>query len=219
MNSTAPATTLPAMLYLLSIDLDKHKLADRKKTGYILRAAALIELAVRGNLADVDGKVRVRNDMATGDPVLDAVLAEIAATRDRSWKDWTRHHDGEMVDAVEAQLVRAGSIAVHKHALLGDKVEVLDSTAIGPLQRLVVSTLSGQEELDRLDRRDAALTALAAIGELRTAIPDKERKAHQARVRLLTDQIGTSALALQSLVTELRWRRTNTGWINAATAR
>ena len=73
MTSSAPINSLPSMLYLLSIDLDKDQVPDRQKVGYVLRAAALVELDRRGNLTDVDGKVHVARDDATGDPVLDQV--------------------------------------------------------------------------------------------------------------------------------------------------
>src|SRR5258707_1327137 len=121
MTPSAQPTSLPALLYLLSIDLDRHKLADRKKTGYIVRAAALVDLSLRGNLtADADGTVRIRGHAPTGDPVLDTVLRGIADDHHRSWKDWIRRHDHETLDALEDQLISAGAVSVERRAFLGD---------------------------------------------------------------------------------------------------
>src|SRR3979411_2070594 len=93
MPSSVQTNSLSAMLYLLGINLDKEKVPDRKKIGYVLRAAALIDLGLRGNLADVDGKVYVTSEKGTGDPVLDKVLGEITKDHARRWKYWVRHND------------------------------------------------------------------------------------------------------------------------------
>lgn len=218
MPSSVQTNSLPAMLYLLSINLDKEQVPDRKKIGYVLRAAALIDLGLRGKLADVAGKAHVTSEEGTGDPVLDEVLGEIAKNRDRKWKYWVRHNHSDTLDAVEDQLVSAGAIKVHARTLLADKVEVADSAAIGKLRQRVLTTLTGGQRIEKLDPYDVALTALAANGELSTAIPNKERRAHKDRVTALTEHIGTSAPAVKKLVTELRLVRTSAGWVGAANA-
>jgi hypothetical protein len=206
------------MLYLLSIDLGREKVPDRKKIGYVLRAGALVDLGLRGNLADVDGKVHVTSTEATGDPVLDKVLGEISRDRERKWTHWVRHHDSDTLDAVENQLACAGVIKVHQRTLLADKVETLDAAAVVQLRQRVLSTLTSAQHIEDLDPYDVALTAMAANGELSTAIPNKERRAHKDRVTGLTNHIGTSAPALKKLVTELHSVRTSAGWVGAANA-
>lgn len=218
MSPSIQANSLPAMLYLLSIDIDKEKLPDRKKIGYVLRAAALVELGLLGKLVDVDGKVHVTTEVGTGDPVLDKVLGEIAWNRDRKWKQWVRHDGSETLHAVESQLVSGGAIEIHARTLLADKVHAVDSVAIAKLRQRVLTTLSGGQHIEKLDPYDLALTALAANGELGMAIPNKERKAHKDRISALTDHIGACAPALRQLVAELRWLRTQGGWIGAANA-
>jgi hypothetical protein len=206
------------MLYLLSIDLGREKVPDRKKIGYVLRAGALVDLGLRGNLADVDGKVHVTSTEATGDPVLDKVLGEISRDRERKWTHWVRHHDSDTLDAVENQLACAGVIKVHQRTLLADKVETLDAAAVVQLRQRVLSTLTSAQHIEDLDPYDVALTAMAANGELSTAIPNKELRAHKARVRALTDYIGSSAPALKNLIAELHARRSVGGWLTAANA-
>jgi Golgi phosphoprotein 3 (GPP34) len=76
--------SLPARLYLLAYDRRRQRLTARTQLGYVLRAAALADLELRGNLTDQDGKARVAGDRVVADPVLDAVLQEIAGSRPRS---------------------------------------------------------------------------------------------------------------------------------------
>jgi hypothetical protein len=108
MSSPPQAYSLQGKLYLLGIDLDNERVPDRKKLGYVLRAAALINLGLRGNVADVDGKVQVTNDEGIGDSVLNLVLGVIAMGRDRKWKHWVRHNDRDTLNSVENQLMSAG---------------------------------------------------------------------------------------------------------------
>jgi hypothetical protein len=217
MSSPLQAYSLPGKLYLLGIDIDKERVPDRRKLAYVVRAAALIELGLRGNVADVDGKVQVTNDEGIGDPVLNLVLGEIAMGRDRKWKHWVRYNDRDTLNSVENQLMSAGAITVHERMILADRVHALDPPAIGQLRQRILTTLTGDQQIGTLDPYDVALTALAANGELRTAISSRERRAHKDRITALTRHIGTSAPALRSLVSELRSRR-STGWIGAANA-
>jgi hypothetical protein len=220
MPSSVHTQSLPELLYLLSIDLAKHKQSDRQKIGYIVRAAALTELGLRGSVADADGKVQVRRDASTGDPLLDSVLHEIADDRQRSWKDWVRRRERQTLDALENQLKGTGAITIEKHVVLGDKIWVTDVASVRALQKELLDTLTGGQSIDLLEPRTIALAALTANGELSTAIPDKVRKAHKDRVRTLTDQTGPAAGALKSVVSVLWWRRgSNGGAIAAANAR
>jgi hypothetical protein len=219
-SASADTLSLPELLYLLGIDLDKHKQSERLKLAYVVRAAALTELSLRGNIVDANGKIDMHHESSTGHPVLDGVLHEIADDRPRSWKDWIRRHERQTLEAVESQLKSAGAITIEKHLLLGDKVWVTDVARVRTLQRLVLDALTGGQPIDQLEPRTIALTALAANGELGTVIPHKVRKAHKDRVHTLTERAGPSAAALRSAVSELWWRRgSNSGAVAAANAR
>lgn len=169
MSSPARPDSLPALLYMLGIDLDAHKVPDRKKLGYVLRAATLVELGLRDNLADSDGKVQVTREARTGDAVLDTVLGEIAGDRGRKWKYWVRLNAGGTLSAVESHLVGAGAVQVRRRTLLADKVEVADPVAVGELRQRVLTTLTGGRHIEELDPYDVALTALAANGAPNTS--------------------------------------------------
>jgi hypothetical protein len=222
MSSSVPAKSLPAMLYLLSIDVDKEKVPDRTKIGWVLRSAALFELVLRGNLTDVNGKAHLAGEAAADDPVLDLVLGEIATDRDRRWSHWIRHHASGTLTAVEDQLMSTGAIKLQRRALLGDKVEVVDQAAHSQLRQRVLATLTGGAPIERLDVNDVALTELAAYGDVSTAIPHKERRAHKDRLKALTDHVGAGAPVLKKLVNEIRLMRAtrfNGAAVAAANAR
>jgi hypothetical protein len=73
--------SLPGQLYLLAYDPRKERLTARTQLGYLMRAAALTELRLRGHIADEGRKVRVTNPGGVADPVLGAVLREVADSR------------------------------------------------------------------------------------------------------------------------------------------
>jgi hypothetical protein len=147
----------------------------------------------------------VRSDAGIGDPLLDSVLREIAADRPRSWKDWIRRHDGDAVQAVEDQLTADGTVVIERRTLWGDRVDVVDPTVAVGLRQRVWQTLSDTGHIEQLEARDVAMTALAANGEVSTAISDKERKVHKNRIRTLTERVGPIGPALKGVILELKW--------------
>lgn len=222
MSSSVQAKSLPAMLYLLGIDVDKEKLPEPKKISYVLRAGALVELVLRGNLTDVDGKAHPVSEAATGDPVLDLVMGEVAKDRGQRWSHWIRHDARATLKALEDQLSSTGAIKMQRRMLLGDKVEVVDQAAHSQLRQQVLATLTGGAPVETLGVKDVALTALTAYGELTTAIPHKQRRAHKDRLKALTEHAGPSAPVVKKLADEIFWLKSsghNGGAIAAANAR
>ena len=69
---------LPCLMYLLAHDQAAEGPYDRPRTQLLLRAAALIDLALRGRLREDGGTVTVHGVEPTGDPVLDGVLRDAA---------------------------------------------------------------------------------------------------------------------------------------------
>jgi hypothetical protein len=84
MPTRTPPDTLPAKLYLLACDVDRHRLTDRRDLGYLLRGAVLADLSLRGCLSDDDGTAKPSSSKRSGDRVLDDVLREITEGRSRS---------------------------------------------------------------------------------------------------------------------------------------
>ena len=195
--------SLPARLYLLAYDKRRQRLTARTQLGYVLRAAALADLELRGDLADEDGKVRVVADRRVEDPVLDAVLQEIAGSRPRTWGHWVRAGQRATKRAVRDQLDAGRWIRVEPRRVLGlfpaATVTLRDPRALSRLTLNAARTLHGGRPAERLDRRDAALVALAAAGEL-PLLSRRQRREQRRRITRLTERSGSAAPALHTVV-------------------
>lgn len=195
--------SLPARLYLLAYDKRRQRLTARIQLGYVLRAAALADLELRGDLADEDGKVRVVADRRVEDPVLDAVLQEIAGSRPRTWGHWVRAGQRATKRAVRDQLDAGRWIRVEPRRVLGlfpaATVTLRDPRALSRLTLTAARTLHGGRPAERLDRRDAALVALAAAGEL-PLLSRRQRREQRRRITRLTERSGSAAPALHKVV-------------------
>ncbi|HSV66522.1 MAG TPA: GPP34 family phosphoprotein [Mycobacteriales bacterium] len=214
--------SLPARLYLLACDTRKERLTNRSMIGHALRAAALTDLLLTGQLADKRGKAVVADrtppggpmprdpmprDPVSSDPVLAAVLAEIRAGRPRSWKRWVRTGARPTRDAVRDQLMAGRWIRVEQHRILGlfptARITLRQPTVVSNLHRRVRTILVGAQPASRVDPRDAALVALAAAGELRTVLTRAQRREHKRRISQLTEASGPAVAALRKVVQEL----------------
>jgi hypothetical protein len=195
--------SLPARLYLLAYDKRRQRLTARTQLGYVLRAAALADLELGGSLTDEDGKVRVAADRPVGDPVLDAVLREIAGSRPRTWGHWVRAGQRVIKGAVRDQLEAGRWIRVEPRRVLGlfpsAAITLRDPRALSRLTASVARTLHGGQPAERVDRRAAALVALAAAGEL-PVLPRRQRRRHRRRLTRLTERGGSAAPALHRVV-------------------
>jgi hypothetical protein len=195
--------TLPERLYLLAYDRARQRLTARDRLGELTRAAALVELEWRGLVADDDGKVSATGT-TVGDPVLAGVLADIAAAaRPRSWKRWIARGGRHTAAAVRTQLESGGWIRVEQRRILGlfpwTGVTVRDPRVLTRLQGGITRALGG-DPVARLDRMDAATTALAAAAKLQTALPRARRRDHRKRIAELTDHTGPAAGALRKVI-------------------
>jgi hypothetical protein len=197
--------SLPARLYLLAYDSRRERLTARTELGYLMRAAALTDLRLRGNLADERGKVRVASAAGPGDPVLDAVLREVAGDgRARSWTGWVRRGQRRIKAAVRDQLVAGGWIRVEPRRVLGifptTRVTMRDPLVIQRLSDVLGSALRGPEA----DPRAAALVALAAAGELRTVLPRAKAREYKRRIAELSERAGPAVPALRKVIRQVR---------------
>ncbi|MER7585309.1 GPP34 family phosphoprotein [Kitasatospora sp. NPDC097691] len=194
--------------YLLAFDTRAQSLQDRARAGYLVRAAALAELAHRGAAAeDAAGRVRILSAAATGDPVLDALLAELAE-RPRSWKSWIRRGREDTLEAVEERLAVLGAVTIadrdpygpvapNRPVRMDDPREALD------LQARVAELVRGDAPVARAPFTDAALAALAAHGHLRLVLSRHDRHAHAERITALTDRLADQAPGLARAVAGL----------------
>ncbi|MEV5413689.1 GPP34 family phosphoprotein [Thermopolyspora sp. NPDC052614] len=195
--------TLPAQLYLLAYDQDKHRLAGGMYFRYLLRAAALTELLFSGRIADESGKVRpVEHARPLDDPVLAQVLQQISESKPRSWQHWIRTHGKATAKAVRDEL-EAGrwiKVELQRPFLIFSRtvIHVRDPRVVKRLAAEVSAALSAP--LTRVEDREAALVALAATAELKTVFPRKRRRTHKDRIAALQERGGPAAPALRKVI-------------------
>jgi hypothetical protein len=200
-----PPASLPGQLYLLAYDLRRGRVTARMQLGYLIRAGALTELLLDGHIADADRGPRAVSE-TVADPVLDAVLRQIVASRRRSWKHWVGKGTRRAARGVRDQLESGGWIRVERRRLLGlipvAKVTVRDPRVVRRLASRVSSTLRGGVPISRVDRRDAALVALAAEGGLKIILPRTLRRTHKRRIAELSDLVAPIPGALHKAIQE-----------------
>jgi len=195
--------TLPAELYLLACDLETEKLTKRDVIGNVLRAAVLVELTDRGCLTDDDGKARTVGDRRTGDPVLDDALRGMAADKPRKWKAQVQQHRKQGFQAVEQQLERARLIEIERRTWRYDRIVVKDQALVKRLRADVVDTLTSGRPVEDYSTRQAALTALAAVGQFPTVTSSKDRREHKKRIKALTERAGEAGPALKKALSDM----------------
>ncbi len=201
--------SLPERVYLLSRDGGRRRAAHSLgELGHVLRAAALAELFVAGQLADVDGKVRVVGQPSTAEPILGEVLERIAASRPRSWEHWVHAGARGMPAAVRDQLAAGRWVRVEPVRILGlipsARVSVSDPRVLQRLLAQVSAALSATRPASRVEPRVAALVAVAAAGDLRLGLSRAQRRAAKARIAELTDRGGPAAPALRRVLSRRR---------------
>lgn len=200
--------TLPERLYLLAYDAHRQRLTASTQLGYVLRAAALADLQLRGHIGDDAGKVRAVDRRQVAEPLLGGVLEQVVQSRPRSWAYWVRTGQRPLQRAVREQLVAGGWIRVEPRRVLGifpsARVTVVDGRVLEGLASIVARTLGGGQPVAVVDPRDAALVALAAAGELSTAIPRRQRREHRQRIARLAERTGPAAPALRRVLQQVR---------------
>jgi hypothetical protein len=203
--------SLPAQAYLLACDVEKNRLRDRQRAGYLIRGAALTDLLLRGHLVDNDGVAVAVSGGTAGDEVLAELLGEIARSRPRRWKIWVRMDFRGTLRAVETQLEAALVIRVRATKILGlfrvYRPTVLDVGAAARLRALVDDALRGGLEASQIAPADAALTALAAAVELRGVVSGRDRRRYRKRIEELQERGGAAVPALRKVFSELRAAR------------
>ncbi|MFB0615044.1 GPP34 family phosphoprotein [Streptomyces sp. AGS-58] len=200
------AQPLYCRMYLTAYDTSADGLHDRTRTGFLLRAAVLAELAIRGHLVDSDGDALVATPGPAGDPVLDLMLGHVASDR-RSWASWIRHDRRRTLRAVEDRLVAQGVLAVAEKRSFGRSrraVTVTDPSAVTALRATVTALLHGTEPAGRIAPADAALVALAAAGGIRPVVSRSDARTGKDRIEELTGRVGAVAPGLGAAIGGLR---------------
>jgi hypothetical protein len=193
--------SLPARLYLLAYDVEKERLTARTQLGLVLRAAALADLYLDQRLTDDDGKAAVAAGRPTSDPVLDAVLRQIADDRPRSWRRWVRAGERRIVREVRDQLEKDRLIKVERRRILPDRVLLRERREV---KRYAGEVKAALRPASHADHRTTAALVLAARGELPTVLNRRERREHRRRLEELADPVWPVARALEYAVRQKR---------------
>lgn len=193
---------LAARLFLLAYDPQTGRLTGRwTKLGRILRAAALVDLQLRGNLADDNGRARLTKAADPVDPVLAGVLKDIRRVGPRKWRTWIDRRHGAIVREVRDELERARLIKVEHYRILGlipaDRITLRHPLVRRQLLRNATDTLRPARLVTRIDLRDAAVVTLAATGDLRTVLSKDQRVRHKSRLDQLAVRVGPVVPALK----------------------
>jgi hypothetical protein len=196
--------SLPGRLYLLAYDTGGQRMTARSELGFVLRAGALTDLMLTGHLTDEGGRARATTAEGPGDPLLDAVLQQIAGSRPRSWQHWVNRQARRFPRQVRDQLAAQGHVRLDPHRVLGlfpsTRVSVRDTRVVKRLATTVSATLRNGRPVSALDPRDAALVALAAAGELKVVLPRPVRRAGKRRIEELSTVTGPVPRALRKAI-------------------
>jgi hypothetical protein len=197
----AMPASLPQRVFLLAYNPDKGRVGMTTELGAMLRAAALTDLYLNGHLTDENGRAAVTRHPSR-DPVLAAILEEIAASRSRKWQSWVGRRQGAAVKAVRQQLGDGGWVRLEPRKILGlfptTRVTIRDPR----VRKEVLGRVSGalRNPFGRTDPADAALVAIAAAGDLRIVLDRKARRAHKRRIQELTKISGPVGPALRKSI-------------------
>ncbi|MFF7974402.1 GPP34 family phosphoprotein [Streptomyces sp. NPDC007905] len=195
---------LPCLMYLLAHDDAAEGPYDRSRTQLLVRAAALIDLALRGRLGeDGRGTVTASSTQPTGDPVLDGVLRDAAAGH--GWKHLVRRHRKRTLTQVEDRLASAGVLTVRApRTRFGTRrLTVTDGAVPAALRARVSAALHGDGPVQEIPAADAALLALAAAGGVRSLVSRQDQKTFRTRIDACTGRLATLAPGLEKAVRAL----------------
>jgi hypothetical protein len=197
--------SLPARIFLLAVNPRRQRLSGAWYVGFLLRAAALTDLELRGRISDQHGKVAAGTRLRVGDPVLDAMLVEIAGDKPRSWRAWVQRRHRAFRGEVREQLEAQRWIVTESRRILGIfpvmNITVLDQLAVERLRHRLTAALEGG---GHVDPRDGALVALAAAADLRTVFSSRQQRAHRERIKELSAKAGPAAPALRKVIQQIQ---------------
>lgn len=176
----------------------------------VIRAGALVELAVRGLLVDEDGIVTPADmDSDSGDPVLDGLLELVRESGPHGWRTWVTLHSRVTRAAVREQLAAEGHLRARRKWALG----ILPTVAYEPaapgeavalrLRQDVRGVLDGRVPMGEVAERDVAMTVLAAAAGL-SPLPSPDGPEAMAHVDNLIACGGEASPVLREVAHEVR---------------
>lgn len=198
-------TSLPSRMYLLAHNPAKQKLTSCDRIGLTLRAAALADLYLGGYLIDDNGRPKTTGTRFSGDPVLADLLQHIAGAKPMAWYRWIGKGERHFRAQVRDHLVHQRFIRVEPRRILGifpsERIIMRESRVVSQLRHTVTHTLrDGGVANTRSERRDAAMTAMAAAAHLRQVIDRKHARDRKHRLDQLSEAAGPVIAALHKAI-------------------
>jgi hypothetical protein len=194
--------SLPQRIFLLAYNPDKGKVGLGTNLGAMLRAAALADLYRGGHLTDERDRPAIDVRRPCHDPVLAALLVEIAGAKPHTWQSWIGHRQNATIRAVRQQLDDGGWVHLEPHKILGlfpaTEVTIRDPRVRTELLDRVNTAL--HEPIGGIDPADATLVAIIAAGDLTLVLDRKTGRANKPRIRELTELSGPIGPALQKSI-------------------
>ncbi|MEH0935217.1 GOLPH3/VPS74 family protein [Micromonospora psammae] len=136
-----------------------------------MAAAVLVELALAGRVAYAEGSLAVTDPTPVGEPIIDEVLARIAADTPHTPSSWVQRLRHGLRDRILGDLVARGVVRDVEETELGFIVVHRYPTADASVEaetrgRLAAALASGQLP----DERTAALATLVAVLRMEPAL-------------------------------------------------
>ncbi|MEU6533932.1 GPP34 family phosphoprotein [Streptomyces sp. NPDC046928] len=194
---------LACAMYLLAHDAAAEGPYDRSRTALLVRASAVVDLALRGVLHEDHGTVAVSGPTTTGSPVLDLALRD--AAEGHGWRRLVRGDRLRTLAEVEDQLVRAGILVVTEPGTRrgARRSRLADPSAADAVRARVFTALHGNGPVQDVPAADAALLALASAGRVRTVVSRRDRKVFRDRIDACTSRLAAPAPGLERAVRAL----------------
>jgi hypothetical protein len=188
------SVALAEELLLLAYD-DESGRATGSQIGLDLgmAAAVLVELALAGRVAYIDGAIVVKDATPTGQSINDEILAKVAADTPHTPASWVQRLRHGLRDRVLADLCARGVICdidetamefIHLH-----RYPTLDGTVEAEVRSRLNRALAGDIVPDE---RTAALATLVSAARMEPALglPGDDAEATHERLSKISDSAG-----------------------------
>jgi hypothetical protein len=177
-----PLSTLAEDLLLLSFRTRGGGLATEQRIDFGLAGAQLVQLAALGRVTVSDDQILVGDASPTGDPELDAALADLArAPRPPRPRDWVGQPWSGIRAAYLARLTAAGALRAEPGGMLGrTRWRVTDAERAARARARLDTIAASAGEVGVADAALGGLAHAISLGQL--LYPG--RRGHQLRGRL-----------------------------------